>query len=116
MSMMPGRHGLYDPQLEHDACGVGFVAHLKGEKSRDIVEQGLEILNRLSHRAACGCDPETGDGAGILLQLPHRFFKREGLALGFDMPQRRRYAVAQVFLPPNPEARAACERIFEEAV
>ena len=116
MSKLPGRHGLYDPQMEHDACGVGFVANIKGEKSREIVEQGLEILMRLSHRAACGCDPETGDGAGILLQLPHRFFKREGLKLGFDMPQRRRYAVAQVFLPPDATARAACEQILEEAV
>jgi glutamate synthase (NADPH) large chain len=109
-------NGLYDPRTEHDACGTGFVANIKGDKSRDIVEQALEVLRRLSHRAAVGADPETGDGAGILLQLPHRFFKAEGLRLGFDMPQRRRYAVAQVFLPRDPQARAACERIFEEVV
>ncbi len=107
---------LYDPRTEHDACGVGFVANIRGEKSRDLVEQALEVLLRLSHRAAVGADPETGDGAGILLQLPHRFFKAEGLRLGFDMPRRRRYGVGQVFLPPDPEQRAACERIFEEVV
>ncbi|MCB9536139.1 MAG: glutamate synthase large subunit [Myxococcales bacterium] len=112
----PGSYGLYDPQTEHDACGVGFVAHIKGEKSHAIVEQGLELLRRLAHRAATGCDPETGDGAGILLQLSHRFFKARGLELGWDMPRRRRYAVGMVFLPPDPEARAACERVIEEAV
>jgi glutamate synthase (NADPH) large chain len=108
--------GLYDPQTEHDACGVGFVANIRGEKSRDLVEQAIEVLRRLSHRAAVGADPETGDGAGILLQLPHRFFKAEGIRLGFDMPQRRRYGIGQVFLPPDPEQRAACEQIFEQVV
>jgi len=112
----PNRWGLYEPQTEHDACGVGFVAHIKGEKSREIVEEALEVLRRLSHRAACGADPETGDGAGILLQLPHRFFKAEGLRLGFDMPRRRRYGIGQVFLPPDRTQRAACERILEECV
>ncbi|MBK8012488.1 MAG: glutamate synthase large subunit [Deltaproteobacteria bacterium] len=112
----PDRFGLYEPAMEHDACGVGFVAHIKGEKSRSIVEQGLEVLRRLSHRAACGCDPETGDGAGILLQLPHRFFKRVGVELGFDIPPRRSYGVGQVFLPSDDKARAACERAIEEVV
>jgi glutamate synthase (NADPH/NADH) large chain len=112
----PERRGLYEPQTEHDACGIGFVAHIKGEKSRAIVEQGLEVLRRLSHRAATGADPLTGDGAGILLQLPHRFFKAEGLRLGFDMPRRRRYGIGQVFLPPERKARAACEEILEEVV
>ena len=108
-STLPRRYGLYEPETEHDACGVGFVAHIRGEKSRGIVEDALELLNRLSHRAAAGRDPETGDGAGILLQLPHRFFKREAPKLGFELPHRRRYGVAQVFLPPDAEARAACE-------
>jgi glutamate synthase (NADPH/NADH) large chain len=102
--------------MERDACGVGFVAHIRGEKSRAIVEQALEVLLRMSHRGACGCDPETGDGAGILVQLPHRFFKRVGLALGLDMPRRRRYAVGQLFLPPDRAQREACERILEEIV
>jgi glutamate synthase (NADPH) large chain len=112
----PPRHGLYDPSTEHDACGVGFVAHIKGDKSHAIVEQGLEVLRRLSHRAACGADPDTGDGAGIMLQLPHRFFKAEGLRLGFDMPRRRRYGVGQLFLPPDRKERAACEQILEDVV
>ncbi len=111
---LPQRHGLYEPTTEHDACGVGFVVHIRGEKSRSIVEDALGILDRLSHRAACGADPETADGAGILLQLPHRFFKREGLRLGFEMPRRRCYGVGQVFLPQDPAARAACEAVFEE--
>jgi len=107
---------LYDPSFEKDSCGVGFVAHLRGEKSRAIIEQALEVLFRLKHRAATGADPLTGDGAGILLQLPHRFFKREGLSLGFDMPRRRCYGVAQVFLPRERLAREACERILEAVV
>ena len=113
---LPDRWGLYEPSTEHDACGIGFVAHIQGHKSRDIVEQALEVLSRLSHRAATGSDPETGDGAGILCQIPHRFFKREGLRLGFDMPRRRGYGVGMVFLPSDPAARAACEAVFEEVV
>jgi glutamate synthase (NADPH/NADH) large chain len=113
---LPKRWGLYEPSTEHDACGVGFVAHIKGEKSRAIVDQGLEVLDRLSHRAATGADPETGDGAGILIQIPHRFFKRVGLELGFDMPRRRRYAVGMVFLPADPRQRAACEEVVAEVI
>jgi len=112
--MHPG--GLHDPSLDRDACGVGFVAHIGGNKSREILEQALEVLRRLSHRAATGADPETGDGAGILVQVPHRFFKREGLRLGFDMPHRRGYGVGMVFLPPDPVRRRACERVLEEAI
>ncbi|WNG40023.1 glutamate synthase large subunit [Archangium violaceum] len=109
---VPGRYGLYEPDTEHDACGVGFVAHIRGEKSRGIVEDALELLNRLSHRAAAGKDPETGDGAGILVQLPHRFFERE--RLGFPLPPRRQYGVGMVFLPSDAEARIACESVLEQ--
>ncbi|WP_434383501.1 glutamate synthase large subunit [Melittangium boletus] len=108
----PGRYGLYEPDTEHDACGVGFVAHIRGEKSRSIVEDALELLNRLSHRAAAGKDPDTGDGAGILMQLPHRFFERE--RLGFALPPRHQYAVGMVFLPADTEARIACEAALEQ--
>ncbi len=114
--MLPPKQGLYDPEHEHDACGIGFVAHLRGTKSRSIVEQGLEMLQRMEHRGACGCDPETGDGAGILLQLPHRFFKREGLRHGWKMPRRRRYGVGMVFLPQDSARRLACEEIIEQTV
>ncbi|HZI15838.1 MAG TPA: glutamate synthase large subunit [Myxococcus sp.] len=113
---LPGRYGLYEPETEHDACGVGFVAHLRGERSRGIVEDALELLKRLSHRAAAGRDPRTGDGAGILVQVPHRFFEREAPKLGFTLPPRRQYGVAQVFLPVDAEARAACQRAFEQVV
>ncbi|PZR10848.1 MAG: glutamate synthase large subunit [Archangium gephyra] len=109
-------NGLYEPSTEKDSCGIGFVANIKGEKSRAIVEQALEVLQRMAHRAATGADPLTGDGAGIMVQIPHRFFKREGLALGFEMPRRRCYGVGQVFLPPDPYARAEVERMFEEVV
>ena len=113
---MPGRYGLYEPSTERDACGVGFVAHIQGERSRRIVDDALELLNRLSHRAAVGKDPETGDGAGILVQLPHHLFEREAPKLGFELPQRRQYGVAMVFLPPEPEARAACEALLQQVV
>jgi glutamate synthase (NADPH/NADH) large chain len=108
--------GLLEPAFEHDSCGIGFVAHLKGEKSRAIVVDALAVLGRLSHRAAVGADPLTGDGAGIHLQLPHRFFKREGLQRGFEMPRRRGYGIGQVFLPRDDRQRAACERIVEQTV
>ena len=114
--MRPPKRGLYDPSFEHDACGVGFVADIKGRKSRDIVTDAIDVLVCQEHRGATGSDPGTGDGAGILVQIPHRFFKRIGLELGFEMPRRRRYGVGQVFLPPDPEQRAACEAIFEAAV
>ncbi|MCB9558510.1 MAG: glutamate synthase large subunit [Deltaproteobacteria bacterium] len=107
---------MYLPTTEHDACGIGFVANIDGEKSRAIVDQGLEVLLNLRHRAAVGADPLTGDGAGMLLQLPHRFFKAEGLRLGFNMPMRRRYGVAQIFLPQDDSARLACEQILLEVV
>jgi len=72
---LPPKQGLYDPQFEHDGCGVGFVVNIKGEKSREIVEQALTVLQNLDHRGACGCEENTGDGAGILIQIPHTFFK-----------------------------------------
>jgi glutamate synthase (NADPH/NADH) large chain len=101
---------------QRDACGTGFVAHIKGERSRSIVDQGLEVLRRLSHRAATGADPDTGDGAGILMQLPDKFFRGEGARLGFDLPANRRFAIGNVFLPDDPGLRAACEGLLEAAV
>jgi glutamate synthase (NADPH) large chain len=98
---------------ERAACGVGFVANLRGERSRSIVEQGLEVLARLAHRAACGADPDTGDGAGIQLQVPTAFFS--SLALGFELPIGR-FAVGNVFLPPDPTLRASCEALLEAAI
>src|SRR5215470_5213957 len=77
------RQGLYDPRHEHDACGMGFVVDLSGNKSHDIIEKGIQILINLTHRGACGCDPGTGDGAGITIQIPHAFFQKECEKLGF---------------------------------
>ena len=108
--------GLVDPTVGRDACGVGFVADIKGVRSREIIDDGLEILRRLSHRAACGADPETGDGAGILIQLPERLFRAEAARLGFELAPNRRFAIGQVFLPPDREARAACEAILARAI
>ncbi|HEY6178916.1 MAG TPA: glutamate synthase central domain-containing protein, partial [Kofleriaceae bacterium] len=95
---------------------MGFVADIKGVRSRSIIDDGLEVLRRLSHRGACGCDPETGDGAGILIQLPERLFRSEAARLGFELAPNRRFAVGQVFLPPGREERAACEAILEQAI
>ena len=74
---LPPAQGMYNPAHEHDACGIGFVANIRGEKSHAIIEQGIQVLINLTHRGACGCDPETGDGAGVLIQIPHKFFARE---------------------------------------
>ncbi|MBX7099649.1 MAG: glutamate synthase large subunit [Myxococcaceae bacterium] len=101
---------------EHDACGVGFVANLRGGADHALVEDALTVLQRLSHRAATGADSETGDGAGILVQLPHLFLQREAKALGFELPRPGRYGVGMVFLPADPDARAACEAVLAEAI
>src|SRR5580704_9837864 len=102
--------GLYDPCYEHDACGMGFIVNLKGEKSHGIIQKGLEILKNLQHRGACGCDPETGDGAGILIQIPHEFFARE---LPFALPEAGNYGVGMMFLPVEPRERLLCEGAVE---
>ena len=94
-----GPQGLYDPRHEHDACGVGFVVNIKGKKSHGIVEQALSVLINLLHRGACGCEPNTGDGAGILLQMPDRFLRRECARLGLTLPPAGQYGSGLVFLP-----------------
>ncbi|MBC8129365.1 MAG: glutamate synthase subunit alpha, partial [Rhizobiaceae bacterium] len=112
----PGKIGLYDPRNEHDGCGVGFIAHMKNEKSHSIVVKGLQILENLTHRGAVGADPLMGDGAGMLVQLPHAFFKAEMAAQGVDLPEPGHYGVGQVFMPQAPEARAQLEALFESVV
>ncbi|MBC7896815.1 MAG: glutamate synthase large subunit [Cytophagaceae bacterium] len=101
--------GLHDPRQDRAACGVGFVAHVRGRASHEIIEQGLELLENLAHRGAEGCDPDTGDGAGVLVQVPHAFFVREVAALGVTLPGRGRYAVGMFFLPRDVGTRQACE-------
>ncbi|MEW8260374.1 MAG: glutamate synthase central domain-containing protein, partial [Candidatus Thiodiazotropha taylori] len=110
---LPPKQGLYDPANEHDACGVGFVANIKGVKSHQTVLQGLEILERLTHRGAVGADPKAGDGAGILLQIPDAFFQAE---TGFDLPKSGDYAIGMVFLPQNSDSRAAAEDTIEAMI
>ncbi len=107
------KQGLYDPQYEHDACGMGFIVNLNGEKSHEVVRKGIEILINLTHRGACGCDPETGDGAGITIQIPHEFFARECSRLGFSLPPAGVYGVGMMFLPVEPKQRLICEGIVE---
>src|SRR2546422_5303834 len=97
----PPKQGLYDPRFEKDSCGIGFVANIKGVKSHDIVRKALQVLNNLFHRGAQGCDPCTGDGAGILLQVPHEFFKRACADVGVKLPNAGEYGVGMVSLPPN---------------
>src|SRR5271170_1884235 len=113
-SGLPKAQGLYRPEHEHDACGLGFVANIEGQKSHDIVLKGIQILINLTHRGACGCDPETGDGAGILIQIPHAFFERECATLGFTLPAPGEYGVGMMFLPVDPHDRILCEGIVEK--
>ncbi|MEK7734002.1 MAG: glutamate synthase subunit alpha, partial [Pseudomonadota bacterium] len=111
----PGR-GLYAPHTEHDACGVGFVVHMKGVASHSIVTNALSILKNLQHRGACGCEENTGDGAGILLQLPHSFYVREAKTLGMSLPNAGHYGCGLVFLPRQEREAAACKQQFETIV
>ncbi len=112
----PPKQGLYDPLYEHDSCGVGFVVDIKGRKSHDIVAQAIQVLLNLEHRGACGCEANTGDGAGILLQLPQNFLSRECDSLKIELPAPGAFGVGMVFLPTEPEAQAECERLFEKTV
>ena len=96
--------GLYSPEQEHDACGVGVVADIKGRRSHQIIDEGLQVLMNLGHRGAAGSDPETGDGAGILIQMPNQLFRQESQRLKFQLPADGEYGVGMVFLPPEPEA------------
>jgi len=113
---LPPKQGLYDPINEHDACGVGFVAHIRGEKSHAIVRQGLQILSNLTHRGAVGADPLAGDGAGILMQIPDAFLREECAAAGLNLPEAGQYGVGMIFLPRDPRTRAACEALIEQTI
>jgi glutamate synthase (ferredoxin) len=106
----PPKQGLYDPQFEHDACGLGFVVNMKGAKSHQLVSDALQILVNLDHRGAVGCEPNTGDGAGILIQVPHDFFVAEAARLGFKLPAFGQYGVGQLFLPKDKAEREAIKK------
>jgi len=110
---LPEKQGLYDPQFEHDSCGVGFVCDIKGRRSYDIVEKGITVLESLSHRGAVGADPETGDGAGILIQIPDKFFHQE---LSFELPLSGEYGVGLIFLPQSKKERSLCVDALEKSI
>nr|AFD03230.1 glutamate synthase (NADH) large subunit [uncultured bacterium W4-39b] len=115
MSAIP-KQGLYDPRYEHDACGVGFVANIRGQKSHEVVSKGIQVLINLEHRGACGCDPESGDGAGLLVQIPDAFLRRECGGLGIRLPEAGRYAVGMIFLADDSAEAERQAAIFEETV
>jgi glutamate synthase (NADPH/NADH) large chain len=111
--VLPSKQGLYNPVNEHDACGVGFVAHIKGKKSHEIVQHGLTILERLTHRGAVGADPKAGDGAGMLMQIPDQFFREVS---GFDLPEAGSYGIGMLFLPQDEGDRKAIEAVVEAVI
>ncbi len=115
-SGMPEQQGLYSPSNERDACGLGFVAHIKGQKSHLIVQQGLQILANLTHRGATGYDPKLGDGAGILIQMPDAFMRKEATKLGINLPVLGSYACGTAFLPQTKNGREACESIVARII
>ena len=113
---MTEKQGLYDPAYEHDACGIGFIAHVHGVRSRDVVEKSLQLLQNLSHRSAVAADACTGDGAGILLQVPHVFLRRACGFAGITLPDAGSYGVGMAFLPSRERERTACERVIERTI
>jgi len=113
----PEAQGLYDPRNEHDACGVGFIVNIKGDRSHRLVQDAVEILVNLQHRGACGCEDNTGDGAGILLQVPHKFLNKACRQAGIKLPEQNSdWGVGMVFLPSDPAERRFCEEAFERVV
>lgn len=113
---LPLKQGLYDPRFEHGSCGVGFVCDIKGRRSNKIIEQGLEVLRRLSHRGAVGADPKTGDGAGILIQIPHSFLLKECARIGISLPDAGDYGAGLVFLPAERREQKFCAQVLERII
>src|SRR5438874_9458835 len=108
--------GLYSPQFEHDSCGIGFVANIKSQKSHQIVSDSLTILENMEHRGACGCENNTGDGAGILVQIPHEFLKARCASQGLFLPEPGQYGVGAVFTSPIVSQQGFGQRLFEQLV
>jgi len=111
--VLPPKQGLYDPINEHDACGVGFIVHIKGHKNHEIINQGLEILKKITHRGAVGADPLAGDGAGILIQMPDTFLREE---FATPLPPPGEYGIGMIFLPRDSETRATCEKMIAQVI
>ena len=108
--------GLYRPEFEHDSCGVGFIANIKGNKSHQVIADAITMLERMNHRGACGCEPNTGDGAGILIQVPHEFFTDECRRLGFKLPAYSHYGVGLVFFPRDPKVKEECRTVLNRKI
>ena len=116
MTHTPEQPGLYEPATEHDACGVGFIVNIKGQKSREIVDNALTMLKNLLHRGACGCEENTGDGVGILIQKPDRFFRRVCAEIGIDLPAQDSYGAGLVFLPVEPDEAQHCRDALADII
>src|SRR5882724_2918884 len=114
MSIMAGNIGLYDPSFEHDACGIGFVANIKGSKSHQVISDALTVLENMEHRGACGCENNTGDGAGIMIQTPHDFFVEECNKLGTSLPEFGKYGVGVIFFPKEQDILEEAKRLFNK--
>ena len=112
---MISKQGLYSPAFEHDSCGIGFVANIKGNKSHQIVSDALTILENMEHRGACGCENNTGDGAGIMIQTPHELFFDECVKLGVHLPSYGRYGVGMLFFPKDIRLKEECRDIFNRS-
>ena len=112
----PKKQGLYDPNFEKGSCGVGFIADINGKKTYDTVKNGLQILKNMSHRGATGADPDTGDGAGIMIQVPHEYYKSDLEKDNVVLPEPGEYGVGMIFFPMEPNARYFCEGICERIV
>ena len=112
MMRMKKNTGLYEPSMEHDACGIGFLANLKGKRTHKLIEDALIMLRNMEHRGGCGCEPDTGDGAGILFQIPHEFFEKECSQLGMDLPEMGQYGAGMIFLPKDEELREECKTLL----
>jgi glutamate synthase (NADPH/NADH) large chain len=106
--------GLYTPELEHDACGIGFIANVNGLKTNQTLSDALTMLENMEHRGGKGSSPKTGDGAGILFQIPHDFFKEESSRLGFTLPPAGKYGVGMVFFPRNKKVMSACREVLRK--
>ena len=112
----PAKQGLYDPWFEHDACGVGFVVDIHGRKSHEILRNALQVLTNLDHRGAAGAEPNTGDGAGVLLQMPHKFFQEVCKKARINLPAAGEYGCGMIFLPRNPSVRRKIEEKLAQII
>jgi len=116
MNQTESHQGLYRPEFEHDSCGTGFITNINGHKSNQIIDDALTMLENMEHRGACGCDPETGDGAGILIQLPHEFLMEECSNLEISLPEPGEYGVGMIFFPKDSAQKKACRNVITNAI